>query len=141
MNIEGISSKAIRGVKRISQSYQNCPIKLRQNAQDVFIKSQSPEIKVYLEKLKQNPNTAFLFNPKLSHEDKMKLIKKSPTVFRPLDLTSESGVKSTLWLNESLFNIEQYSEPIRDGRASSFTPSPIIATVLFSFNALIIICF
>ncbi len=118
MNIEGISSKVIRGVKRISQSFQNCPIKLRQNAQDVFIKSQSPEIKVYLEKLKQNPNTAFLFNPKLSHEDKMKLIKKSPTVFRPLDLTSKSGAKSTLWLNENLFNIEQYTEPIRNGGAS-----------------------
>lgn len=118
MNIGNISGKVISGVKKIGQNFQSCPIKLRQNAQDVFIKSQDPEIRKYLEKCKQNPNTAFLFNPKLSHEDKMKMLKKSDKVFKAQELTNETGVPSMYWLSEKFFDFEQYVHVDYRGKAS-----------------------
>lgn len=118
MNIGSISGRVIKGVKKIGQNFQSCPIKLRQNAQDVFIKSQGTEFQTYLEKFKQNPNTAFLFNPKLSHEDKMKLIKKSDKVFRAQDLTNKTGISSTYWLSEKFFDLEHYTHVDFRGKAS-----------------------
>lgn len=106
MNISRIANKTITGVKKISNNFCSCPIKLKQLAQDTFTKTQTEDIAKAAKKL--NPNTEFLRDPNLTHTEKMNLLRRSPNIFRAVDLSKETGVASTTWLYDKFFDIEHY---------------------------------
>ena len=73
MGINKVTGHIIVGVKKHACNYKNFPIRLRQNAQDAFVKSQRREFTDYLEKFNKNSHTAFLYNPRLTSDEKLKL--------------------------------------------------------------------
>lgn len=108
MDILKLANSPITGVQKVGQNFNSCPIKLRQVAQDVFMKSQSDGVREYLEHYQKNPNTAFIYNPKLSHQEKMSLVRQSSKVFKSQELSTMTGFPSTAWLKDKFFDIETY---------------------------------
>ena len=106
MNINKISTGVIKGVKKISQNFQSCPIKLRQQAQDAFIKSQNQHVQEYLRAYSQNPNTAFLQHPSYSHAKILELLRNSDTVYDATQLKKLTGIPTGAWLDDRCFNVE-----------------------------------
>lgn len=126
MNIARIANKTITGVKKISNSFCSNPIKLRQLAQDTFTKTETDDILKAVKKF--NPNTDFLRDVNLTHDEKINMVKKSPIIFRAVDLTKETGVPSTSWLFDRFFDIEHYT-PIYATGATGQTQKIIDITI------------
>ena len=73
------------------------------------------------EKTTDNPNTAFLRDRNLSHEQKMKLLKESDTIYSSSQISKIIKKQKTDWYNPEAFDTEEYTSHKAEKKSSDFS--------------------
>lgn len=114
MTINFLSVKPlISQIKTSNIKNQNISFLGRKN-DDEFQRSVVFTEEEYQKRLEKNPNTAFLYDPKLTQDQKEAMIKKNPTLKTTKELVEKLGKQSYLWVDERFFEIDNFT-PQRNG--------------------------
>lgn len=69
----------------------------------------------YQKRLKQNPNTAFLYSPHLTQDEKEAMIKKNPTLKTTKEIGEKIGRQAHEWVDKRFFEIDNFI-PQKNGK-------------------------
>lgn len=104
----------VNKLKSVNTFHKQITFSGRKN-DDIFQRSVTFTEEEYNKKLQENPNTAFLYDPKLTQAEKEEIIKKTPTLKTTAEITKELGRISYEWLDDSFFVSEKYT-PQKEGK-------------------------
>lgn len=113
MNISNIVNVNLLNYKKLDKinfaSQSTTPI-------DKFKKRQLDETELYQQKLQENPDIAFIYDPNLSRIEKIKILNSKPYLISANAIGNKINIAEKYWANPRCFKIETFRAKTDEGR-------------------------